>query len=121
MASANAYRDRLIERVGGRDPLEVLGETTSALAAIVADHPAEVLRARPFEGKWSPNEIIGHLCDSEWVYGFRMRLIVSENNPPIAGTQQDAWVAGLRYNEREPVALVEEFRGLRERNLAQWR
>jgi len=121
MAPVNAYRERLIHLVGGRDPLEVLGETAQALAEIVPAHRAEVLHARPFEGKWTPAEIIGHLCDSEWVYGFRLRLILSENNPPIAGTQQDAWVVGLRYRDRAPAELAEEFRGLRELNLAQWR
>jgi hypothetical protein len=46
----------------------------------MAKHSAEVLRARPFEGKWTPNEIIGHLTDSEWVYGYRLRLILSDDD-----------------------------------------
>ncbi|HTS31956.1 MAG TPA: DinB family protein [Bryobacteraceae bacterium] len=120
-ASAEAYRQRLINLLAGRDPLEVMSQTASTLAGIVAAHPVEVLRARPFEGKWTPNEIIGHLTDSEWVYGYRLRLILSEPDPPIQGTMQDSWVAALRYNEREPSDLVEIFRALRLLNLAEWR
>jgi hypothetical protein len=34
---------------------------------------------------------------------------------------QNLWVAGQRYNEREPMELAEEFRHLRTRNLRLWR
>jgi hypothetical protein len=104
-----------------RDPIEVLGQTASTLAEIVGGHSKEVLRARPFEGKWTPNEIIGHLTDSEWVYGYRLRLVLCEDNPAILGTKQDSWVASLRHNEREPSELVEVFRMLRAFNLDVWR
>ena len=105
----------------GRNPIEVLEQTASTLAGIVTRNPAEVLRARPFEDKWTPNEIIGHLADSEWIYGYRMRLILSEDDPAILGAKQDSWVAALRHNEREPSELVEIFRTLRTFNLAVWR
>src|SRR5258708_36322723 len=88
---------------------------------MVGKHSGAVFRARPFEGKWTPNEIIGHLNDSEWVYGYRLRLILCEDAPAILGTNQDLWVAALRHNEREPSELVEIFRTLRQFNLAVWR
>ena len=120
-SAAEAYRGRLFNLLAGRDPMEMLGRTASDLADIVARYPAAVLRTRPFEGKWTPNEIIGHLSDSEWVYGYRLRLILCEEDPAIWGTKQDSWVASLRYNEREPSELLEIFRTLRMLNLAQWR
>jgi DinB superfamily len=116
-----AYREKLFNLVAGRDPIEVLGQTASALADIVARHPAEVLRKRAIQGQWTPNEIIGHLTDIEWVYGYRVRLILCEDEPAILGFTQDAWVASLRHNEREPSKLVDIFRTLRELNLVVWR
>ncbi len=123
MSPSQAYREKMFNLLANRDPLEVLAQTASALADIVGKHKHSptVLRTRPFEGKWTPNEIIGHLTDSEWVYGYRLRLILSENDPAILGTQQDSWVAGLRHNEREPSELVEIFRVLRSLNSAVWR
>ncbi len=121
ISASQAYREKMFSLLADRDPLEVLAQTASALADIVGNHSATVLRTRPFEGKWTPNEIIGHLTDSEWVYGYRLRLILSENDPAILGTQQDLWVAALRHNEREPSELVEIFRALRSFNLALWR
>lgn len=116
-----AYRENLFKLLGERNPLEVLAETASTLADIVGKHSATVLRTRPIEGKWTPNEVIGHLADSEWVYGCRLRLILSEDNPPILGTNQDLWVARQRHNEREPSEFVEMFRAMRLFNLAVWK
>ena len=65
--------------------------------------------------------MIGHLTDSEWVDGYRLRLILGENAPAILGTKQDLWVSALRHNERDPSELVEIFRTLRHLNLAVWR
>lgn len=119
--AAQAYREKMFKLLGNQDPMKVLAGTASALGEIVRHHSAAVLRTRPFDGKWTPNEIIGHLTDSEWVYGYRLRLIVSEELPTILGTQQDRWVAAQRHNEREPSELVETFRALRELNLEAWK
>jgi hypothetical protein len=121
VSAPQAYRERMFTLVGDRDPLEVIAQTASTLVDVVRKHSATVLRTRPLEGKWTPNEVIGHLTDSEWVYGHRLRLILCENDPTILGTNQDFWVAALRHNEREPMELVEIFRTLRHFNLAEWR
>ena len=55
------------------------------------------------------------------MYGYRLRVILSEEDPAILGTKQDSWVASLHHNEREPSELLEIFRTLRVLNLAVWR
>jgi hypothetical protein len=121
VSDPQAYRENLFKLLDDRNPLEVLAQTASTLADIVRRHSATVLRTQPFEGKWTPNEVIGHLTDSEWVYGYRLRLILCESNPTILGTNQELWVAGQRHNEREPSELVEMFRTCRQFNLASWK
>ena len=121
VSDPQTYREKMFKLLGDRNPLEVLSQTASTLADIVRTHSATVLRTRPFEGKWTPNEIIGHLVDSEWVYGYRLRLILCEDNPTILGMDQDLWVAGQRHNEREPSELAEIFRTMRQFNLALWK
>jgi hypothetical protein len=121
VSAPQAYREKIFKMLGERDPLEVMAQTASQLAEIVRERSPSVLRSRPLEGKWTPSEVIGHLVDSEWIYGYRLRLILSEDNPTILGTNQDSWVARLRHNEREPAELVEIFRTLRDFNLAVWR
>ncbi len=115
-----AYRKRVMGFLGNQDPLEVLGRTPDVLGEIVRDHGRKRMQVRPIEGKWTPCEVLGHFCDCEWVYGYRARLILCEENPAILGMDQDLWVAGQRTNEREPRELAEEFRHLRKHNLRMW-
>jgi len=121
VADPEAYRKKMSALVGGRDPLEIMSQTPAALRQILAMHPVERFRARPFRGKWTPGEVIGHLVDTEFVYGFRMRLILCEDKPEIHPMDQDRWVAGQGYHTRAPVELVDEFGALREVNLRLWR
>jgi hypothetical protein len=97
------YHEKMFNLVGDRNPLEILAQTASTLGDIVGRHSATLLRWRLFEGKWTPHEVIGHLTDSEWVYGYRLRLILCEDAPAILGTNQDLWVAALRHNEPRAV------------------
>lgn len=121
LSDPQAYRENLFKLLGERNPLEVLAETASTLTDIVRRYSAAVLRTRPYEGKWTANEVIGHLTDSEWVYGYRLRLILCEDNPKLVGTNQDLWVARQAHNEREPSEHVEMFLAMREFNLAMWK
>jgi hypothetical protein len=113
----NAYHTRLVGFLGHRDPFEVLAETPETLASVVRTHTRAELRTRPYAGKWTPLELIGHLGDSEWITGVRLRHVFSESEPTIIGVQQDEWVARQHYNDRDPTELVEAFRALRLLNL----
>jgi hypothetical protein len=116
-----AYVRKIKAMVGDRDRIEILSETADVLAGIVAGHSTEQMRARPFDGKWTPNEIVGHLGDAEWVFGYRIRLILSEDEPDILGMDQEQWVSRQRHNEREPAELVQAFRAVREVNVSLWK
>jgi hypothetical protein len=121
MSDSQVYRESLFKLLGDRDPMEVLAQTASTLDDIIHKHSATMLRTRPFEGNWTPNEVIGHLTDGEWVYGYRLRLILCEDNPTLVGTNQDLWVSRQRHNERDPSDLLEMFRTMRQFNLAMWK
>ena len=115
------YREWLFKLLGDRDPLEVMARTAAALEGIVRGHPTTLLHTRPAEGKWSPTEVIGHLVDGEWVYGYRVRFILCEDSPVIMGMDQNLWVTGMRHNDQDPAGLLEQFRSLREFNLSVWK
>jgi DinB superfamily len=76
------------------------------------------LRERPAADKWSISEIVAHLGDAEIVTGFRMRLILGAPGAPIAAYDQDSWVTSGHYEKHDPGESVEQFRVLREANLA---
>jgi hypothetical protein len=116
-----AYAAKLRSQLGERDPLDVLAETPEVLRRLVAGVSPQVMRARPFAGKWTPNEILGHLLDAEWVFGYRLRAILCDDKPTIIGMDQEKWVARQQHNDREPAELVEAFTALRRQNVALWK
>ena len=120
LADPQAYVTRQTRLVGSRDPLEVLASTPDEIEATIADHSPAVLQRRPFEGKWTPTEVIGHLIDVEWTYGFRTRMIAAHDRPELTGMDQDLWVSAQRYNEYAAQELAAAFRSLRSVNLAFW-
>jgi hypothetical protein len=94
------YAGAVLELVGGREPIEVLRETPKALNRAVAGLTAAALRTVEAPGKWSIAHVLRHLADSEVVWGWRMRLILAQDRPPITGYDQDLWADRLHYADR---------------------
>jgi uncharacterized damage-inducible protein DinB len=61
--------------------------------------PAE-LRAKPGPGKWSIQEIVIHLVDSDSIAIDRMKRILSEDNPPLLYADETAYVDRLYTDEQ---------------------
>jgi DinB superfamily len=112
------YRDRTLGYVEGKDPLKLQAATAQKIARMLKRASAAKLRKRPAPGKWSVAEIVAHLADTEIVGGFRMRSILGAPGTPIPAFDQDRWVAALHYDKRVVRQALEQFRVLRETNLA---
>lgn len=116
-----AYWTRQIERLGDREPIEVLANTPFALAQVIGGHPPEELQCEIVPGKWTVVEIIAHLCDIDWVLGFRARTIAFDDAPSFGGMDQDLWIERQGASERDPTELLELFRGTRRGIVDFWR
>jgi DinB family protein len=116
--TAQQYIRRITAYVEGRLPLTVLAATANGLERLIKGVPASALRERPAADKWSASEIVAHLGDAEIVTGFRIRLILGAPGTAIAAYDQDSWVTSGHYETRDPDKSVEQFRVLREANLA---
>ncbi|NUT39856.1 MAG: hypothetical protein HOV86_07665 [Thermoactinospora sp.] len=76
----DAYVASLLAALGERDPLDQLAETPKEVRRLVADLSREQWLAQP-DGEWSLEQNIGHLFDVDICYGFRIRLILTEERP----------------------------------------
>jgi hypothetical protein len=116
--TAQQYTQRILGYIEGKQPLAVQAATATTLDRLIAGVPVDRLRTRPAPGKWSVSEIVAHLADGEIVGGFRLRLILGSPGAPIVAYDQDRWVTSGHYDKRDPWKSVEQFRVLREANLA---
>lgn len=99
-----AVRQALIERY--RDGHAAV---TRALDGITA---AE-LDARPATGGWAAREIVHHLADSEMTSAIRLRRLLVEERPTIAGYDEAAFARRLHYRDRPIEASLEAFKAAR--------
>ena len=109
---------RISGYMDGKQPLAVQAATAKKLERLVKGVSTAKLRKRPAPDKWSVSEILAHLADAEIVGSFRMRLILGAPGTPIAAFDQDSWVVSGHYEKRDPRKSLEQFRMLRETNLA---
>ena len=116
--TAQQYIQRITGYVEGTQPLAVQAATAKKLERLIRGVPNARLRKRPAPDKWSVSEIVAHLADTEIVGGFRMRLILGAPGTPVAAFDQDSWVTSGHYEKRDPRKSVEQFRVVREANLA---
>lgn len=114
---AAAYTTALLNLLGDRDPIEVMRGLLPALRAATDGIGEDDLRRPEAPGKWSVLEVAQHLADSELVYGYRIRAIVAEDDPALAGYDQNAWAERLRYNDEDLAEVLDELAVLRRRNL----
>jgi hypothetical protein len=112
------YIKRILGNVDGEDPLKVQAGTAKKLERLIKGVPAARLRKRPSPEKWSAGEILAHLADSEIVIGWRLRQILGAPGTPIQAYDQDSWAAAGHYQKRDPRKSAEQFRVVREANLA---
>ncbi|MDX1440202.1 MAG: DinB family protein [Rubricoccaceae bacterium] len=115
--TARAYVTALLDLLGDRDPILVMGATAEQLTTSTEVLPPELATQPEKEGKWSVVEVVQHLVDSEIVYGYRMRLIVAEDEPGIPGYDQNAWASNLRYIDVSLADALRDFEALRSMNL----
>jgi len=95
------YTARLLGYLGESDPLSTLEATPRVLVRLVANANASRLTHKPAPAKWSIQEIVAHLADSELVMGYRVRRILETNGATIDAFDQNRWAAIGRY-ERVP-------------------
>ncbi|MCP5024447.1 MAG: DinB family protein [bacterium] len=69
------------------------------------------------DGKWSINELIGHMLDTEWIFTYRALRFARGDTSPLVGMDQDEFVAGANFDDRELSSLIAEFAHVRAANV----
>ena len=96
----------------------MLGELLPWLAERIRGLDDSTLRRPEKPGKWSVIEVIQHLADSDLVAGFRIRMMLSEDRPPLQGYDQDRWAGEFHYRDVALELALDQLRGLRAANLS---
>lgn len=121
LEQTSEYVTALLGLLGADEPLAVLERMPLALEQFLAGVPAQAVNTPEAPGKWSIREVVQHLGDSELVGGFRFRMILAHDRPPLQGYDQDLWADRLRYREADVRDAFDQFTALRRANLRLWK
>lgn len=98
--------------------LELLRRQPAALRAACAGLSEEESLARYAAGKWSVKEVIGHICDAERIFAYRLLRIARGDSTPLASFEENEYVAEGNFDQRPLSDLLEEFEVVRAATLA---
>ena len=68
-------------------------------------------------GKWSVKQVVGHMADTERVFGFRALWFARADPAPLPGFEQDDWMAASDFDALSLPALLAEFQAARASNM----
>jgi uncharacterized damage-inducible protein DinB len=115
------YVTETLALLGDQDPLAILTATPAWLAAHLEGVPAATLRRPEGDGMWSLAEVIAHMADAEIAFGWRSRIVLTQDGPAMQGFDQQKWLTRFDYASSDPVESLAAFTALRQWNLRVWR
>ena len=68
-------------------------------------------------GKWTVNQVIGHINDTERVFAYRTLCVGRGDQSLFPGFEQDDYLAAADFNQRSLSDLIEEFAFIRESSI----
>lgn len=113
----NEYYDRyvsLVEEPEIVSAFEKQLDEMHELFSLISDEKSAFSYA---EGKWTIKELVGHLIDSERIFGYRALRISRGDETPTEGFEQDDYVANAPFNDYKFSDLVKEFELVRQSNI----
>src|ERR1700674_5866306 len=111
------YYERYIDLVGSGDVLATLSRQMAETQALLRSLPASVATYRYAPGKWSVNEVIGHLIDSERIFAARALRFGRNDVTPLPGFGQDDYVRSSSFDSYPLDELASELGSVRESTL----
>lgn len=93
--------------------MEHLTEQVEKTIALLKNATEEQLNYRYAEGKWSLQEVVGHIIDTERIQCYRILRIGRGDQTPLAGYDDEKYVEEANFSERSITSLLEEFLAVR--------
>lgn len=115
------YYAPYIAALNDGDMIEELEISLHEFIRFVQDIPLGKHDFRYAEGKWTIKEIILHLIDAERIFSYRALRIARNDQTPLPGFDENAYVDNSNANDRHLQQLLTELALVRQSTLALFR
>jgi hypothetical protein len=96
-------------RALARDQIAALVRSNAQSWLAILAEPAELLRRRVGDNRWSPLEYSCHVRDVFRIYQQRLVLMLNEDDPTYPNWDQDRTAVDDRYNDQNPSVVATEL------------
>ncbi|HEY0306322.1 MAG TPA: DinB family protein [Longimicrobiales bacterium] len=114
----NPYYEKYIARVPSGDLIETLARQADDTLSILRAIPDNAADHAYAEGKWSIKEVVGHVCDAERIFAYRLLRIGRGDQTPLASFDENVYAPAGQFGQRTLASLVEEFAAVRAATIA---
>jgi len=111
------FQTTYLNTVGDGDIVEILNQQYNSLSVFLKSIPEDKALYAYAEGKWTVNEAIGHLIDTERIMAYRLLRFSRRDTAALPGFEQDDYVANAHFNQMKMSDLIDEFLAVRKANL----
>lgn len=104
-----AYFERYVVKVGDEDILAVLADQIDTVVRLFGNLSIEKQHYRYAPDKWTVLEVLGHMLDTERVFGFRALCFARGDKTPLPSFDEGLYVRQAGHNDCALEQLLEEF------------
>jgi hypothetical protein len=108
------YYGRYIDLVPVGDVLATLAKQMDATQTLLRGLPASISAHRYAPGKWSVNEVIGHVIDAERIFSARALRFARNDATPLPSFEQNEYVAHSTFDDYPLDELALELASVRQ-------
>ncbi|MDB4778207.1 DinB family protein [bacterium] len=112
------YFETYLALVDETDIFAVLESQIGELRGFLGDRPESMMDEVHEPYTWTIKQALGHVIDTERIFGYRACCIAANEEADLPGFDQDAYVANSSYSEVSAAELMDELDALRRGNLA---
>lgn len=109
----NAYFARYIELADGRDLLEALAIASEQLLAAAQRIPAEKAGYRYASGKWTIEQLMQHVVDTERIFTYRALCFARKDATELPGFDENDYADATANNDKGLRRILAEHDAVR--------
>lgn len=111
------YYDRYISLISGTDILGTLDAQRRQMLILLCGREEADGDFRYAPDKWSAKEVLGHVCDTERIFAYRVLRISRGDRTPIEGFEQDDYVRNGPFAKVPLSEIIEDYIAVRRATL----
>ncbi len=107
------YYEQYVAEVRGEDPVAALRLLRNSTNEVFSRLDAGKAGFRYAPGKWTVQEVIGHITDAERVFAFRALWFARQKEGALPGFDENVWMPPAKFGALPLAKVIEAWRAQR--------